>query len=115
MYELPKVAYGFLATSIVSMAVVGLAFGVLNTTMNTTIQRVVPSAVLGRIGGALMAVSGVSTPLGSVLAGIAGSLWPLRLVYAVAGTIVAVTSVSFLWIPAEFGAITVGAEEKSSV
>ncbi len=103
------------ATSIGAMAVVGLAFGVLNTTMNTTIQQVVPNTVLGRIGGALMAVSSVSTPMGSVLAGIAGSLWPLRLVYAVAGTIVGVTSVSFFWIPAEFRAITVGTGETSSV
>ncbi len=103
------------ATSIAAMAVVGVAFGVLNTTMNTTIQQVVPNTVLGRIGGALMAVSSVSMPLGSVLAGIAGSLWPLRLVYAVAGTIVAVTSVSFFWIPAEFRAITVAAGETSSV
>ncbi len=101
----------FLFSSLGAMALVGVAFGVLNSTMNTTIQQVVPHTALGRIGGALMAVSSVSTPVGSIVAGIAGSVWPLRLVYAVAGALVGTTSLAFFRIPDEFRTLTAGLEK----
>ena len=58
--------------SIVALGMVGVAFGVLNTTMTTTLQLEVAPEILGQVGGALMAVSAIATPLGSIAAG-----WPV--------------------------------------
>lgn len=90
------------ATSLMVLGLVGMCFGVLNVTMASTIQRVVPREVLGRIGGSLMAVSGLSMPLGAVVAGLAGSLFPLPVVFIIAGILVMAMALPFVWVPTEF-------------
>lgn len=87
------------------LSVVGASFGILNATMSTTIQRAVAGEVLGRIGGALMAVSSFATPIGALLAGWAGSMLPLPLIYGSAGALVVLMALPFLSMPHEFAAI----------
>ncbi len=87
------------------LGVVGGSFGVLNATMNTTIQRAVPGEILGRIGGSLMAVSALATPVGALLAGWVGSLFPLPFVYGAAGALVVLMAAPFLAISDQFTAI----------
>lgn len=93
------------AVSLGCLGVVGGAFGILNATMNTTIQRAVPGEVLGRIGGSLMAVSALATPIGALIAGWAGSLFPLPFIYGAAGTLVVLMAIPFLAISGQFTAI----------
>ena len=107
-------ALPLLATSLGALVLVGAAFGILNATMNTTIQRVVPGHVLGRIGGSIMAISAISTPIGAALAGWAGSLWPLPAVFMVSGALVAGMAVPFVWIPKDFETMDIANSETAS-
>ncbi|NMP24155.1 MFS transporter [Sulfobacillus harzensis] len=91
--------------SLGALGLIGAAFGILNAVMTTTIQQAVPGEVLGRIGGSLMAVSAVSTPVGAILAGWAGSILPLPLVYGLAGALVVVMAFPFLTVPPQFAVI----------
>ena len=94
-----------ISISLASLGVVGMAFGILNATMATMIQQLVSTELLGRIGGSIMAISAVSTPLGAVLAGWAGSRWPLPAVFCTAGILVALMALPFIWISQDFNII----------
>lgn len=52
-----------------------------------------------------MAVSSFATPIGALLAGWAGSMLPLTLIYGSAGALVVLMALPFLSMPHEFAAI----------
>lgn len=85
-----------LVISWAGLLAIGISFGILNTGLATLIQQATPSALLGRVAGALMTLSGLANPFGAAVAGLATTEWPVALILSVSGGVLAAASTIFL-------------------
>ncbi len=75
----------FLAPALVVMAIGGFIYSPYQLWTNTYLQQAVPGNLLGRLFGAFTAITGLGLPLGSLAAGAASSVVPLRALIALGG------------------------------
>ncbi|MBD3192636.1 MAG: MFS transporter [Candidatus Heimdallarchaeota archaeon] len=74
-----------------------LVIPVINVTINTTFQVLIPQDKFGRASSALGTITSAITPLGMVLAGIIGELVGIKLVF-ICSPIIAFVIVNILWV-----------------
>jgi|GEM_PF-3191109 len=67
------------------MGVMGFALAVQSTSLNVAIQQSVPSEVLGRVGGALGALTASTIPLGAALSGVFAGMTSVSLIFLISG------------------------------
>ncbi len=75
----------FLLPDLGLMFLWGVAVDLQSVSLNVTIQRAIPNEMLGRVGGALGALSASTVPLGMLLAGLGASITSVPSVLLVAG------------------------------
>lgn len=76
-----------LPVSFGAVFMVGCFIGMINTGMITYLQKVIPRGGLGRIFGILTALTGLATPVGAAVFGALAAVWPLSLIFLVAGLV----------------------------
>ena len=59
----------------------GLIIGLINTFINTFIQKQVPNHLLGRVSGALIAMTNVSIPAGTFIGGLVAQLFGIKFIF----------------------------------
>ncbi len=74
----------------------GLAVGVINTSLTTLMQRIVPQEKMGRVFGTVGALFTISTPLGAAVAGALAAAWHVGLIYLLLGCLILLGSLPLL-------------------
>ncbi len=85
-----------LAVNLPLMFILGTALAVQSTALNVLLQQMVSPEVIGRSIGAVGALTGVTSPLGAVAAGVAATLVSLSTVLLVSGIMVAVSALGLV-------------------
>ncbi|WP_163201071.1 MFS transporter [Bifidobacterium avesanii] len=88
------------AVSLAANALVGFAGGIVNVALYTIVQTYVPNEMLGRVSGALLALTTVSQPLGMAVGGAVADAVGLRILFlagAALTLVVAVGSLAVRW------------------
>lgn len=78
---------------------IGISTGVINTSLITGVQRATPSALLGRVFGALTATMTLANPLGFLIAGLVASVVPLPAVFLSCGILIAAGALLMIGAP----------------
>lgn len=89
-----------LGLNISLLLVWGVNNGVVNVVFMALIQELTPDGLLGRVFGSLTALLMMASPLGAGLAGLAGEVLLLSLVFTASGVLFTLASLTLLLSPA---------------
>lgn len=81
------------------LAVFGLSVGILNTVLQSALQRAVPDRLRGRVFGTLTAFGTMAYPLGGLLTGLAAAVTSVGNIFLGAGVLLAAASLLVLGLP----------------
>ncbi len=87
--------------TLASMALTGLAIGLMNTGLTTLMQRIVPQEKMGRVFGTLGALMTLSNPVGAAVAGALAAVWPVAFIYLLLGCMFLIGSLPLLRLRAQ--------------
>ncbi|GKX30914.1 permease [Vallitalea longa] len=91
---LPFAFINSLSTGIMSLLILGCSFGIVNVTLGTVIQTIVPNDVLGRVSSVMNILCTLTVPLGYYLGGIALENFKTSEICIVIGIITAISGFS---------------------
>ncbi|MDP2872090.1 MAG: MFS transporter [Bacillota bacterium] len=103
------------ALTVAIMAAMGCANTVANIMFVTWAQTIVPKQMMGRVFGALGTMSQAVSPLGQTLAGFAGQVLALPLIYGGVGTVLVAVAAVYAAVPVLRGAFNMIESDLSPV